>query len=53
MSVSPHYRTDTTSARHGRKGVAAAAGVSLPRLYLLRLGYLLVAVRLALTKGHC
>jgi hypothetical protein len=50
MSVSPQYRTDTTSGLHGRTCAAAAAGVSLPRLYLLRLGYLLVAVGFALTK---
>jgi hypothetical protein len=38
------------SRANDRKGTAAAASVSLPRLYLLRFGYLVVAVGLALTK---
>ena len=39
-----------TSRRSDRKDTTAAAGVSLARLYLLRLGYLVVAVGLAVTK---
>jgi|1185.fasta_scaffold477127_1 hypothetical protein len=46
----PHDLPDTTSRRNDRNSTTAAAGVSLPRLYLLRLGYLLVAVGIALTK---
>jgi hypothetical protein len=41
---------DTTPRQDDRNGTAAATSVSLPRLYLLRLGYLVVAVGLALTK---
>lgn len=40
----------TTPRRNDRDSTIAAAGVSLPRLYLLRLGYLLVAVGIAVTK---
>ena len=47
--ASPHDLPDTTSRSNDRKSTAAA-GVSLPRLYLLRLGYLVVAVGLVLTK---
>ena len=39
-----------TSRGSDRKDTTAAAGVSLARLYLLRLGYLVVAVGLAVTK---
>ena len=46
----PHDLPDTTPTRSDRNSTTAAAGVSLPRLYLLRLGYLVVAVGLALTK---
>lgn len=42
--------TDAELARIDRNGTAAAAQVSLPRLHLLRLGYLVMAVGLALTK---
>ena len=52
--------TSTTSASPGlpdaslrpndRKSTPTAAEVSLPRLYFLRLGYLVIAVGLALTK---
>ena len=49
-SASPRYPADTTSEPNDRKSTTAASVVSLPRLYLLRLGYLLMAVGLALTK---
>jgi hypothetical protein len=48
-SASPRL-PDGTSRPNDRKGTAAAASVSLPRLYLLRVGYLVVAVGLVLTK---
>jgi hypothetical protein len=48
-SASPRL-PDTAPGRDNRKRTAAAASVSLPRLYLLRFGYLVVAVGLALTK---
>jgi hypothetical protein len=48
-SASPRL-PDTTPRQDDRNGTAAATSVSLPRLYLLRLGYLVVAVGLALTK---
>ncbi len=41
-------RTATKSVPDDRKG--ALVGVSLPRLYLLRLGYLVIAIGLAATK---
>jgi len=41
---------DGAARPNDRKGAAAAASVSLPRLYLLRFGYLVVAVGLAATK---
>lgn|SRR5215203_1941387 len=50
MSASPRDLPDTTSARNDRKGPATAPSVSLPRLYLLRFGYLLLAVGIAVTK---
>ena len=42
--------TDTKSPRYDRKGAAAFAQVSLTRLYLLRLGYLVMAVGIAVRK---
>jgi hypothetical protein len=42
--------TETKLQRNDRKGTAALDQVSLPRLYLLRLGYLVIAVGLAATK---
>ena len=48
-SASPRL-PDTTPRQDDRNRTAAAASVSLPRLYLLRVGYLVVAVGLALTK---
>ena len=41
---------DTTEARNEPKRSRTADGVSLPRLYALRLGYLIIAVGLALVK---
>jgi hypothetical protein len=46
----PPRLPDTTPRHDDRNGTAAAASVSLPRLYLLRFGYLVVAVGLVLTK---
>jgi hypothetical protein len=48
-SASPRL-ADTAPRQDDRNVTAAATSVSLPRLYLLRLGYLVVAVGLALTK---
>ena len=42
--------TETKLQRNDRKGTAAFAQVSLKRLYLLRLGYLVMAAGLAVTK---
>jgi len=49
-SASPRYQADSTARPNDPKSTPTAAEVSLPRLYLLRLGYLVVAVGLALTK---
>jgi hypothetical protein len=46
----PPYLPDTPSRPNERKGTTAASEVSLPRLYFLRLGYLVLAVGLAVTK---
>ena len=48
-SAAPHHQTDTTSGPNDQNS-APAAGVTLRRLYFLRLGYLVIAVGLALTK---
>jgi hypothetical protein len=48
-SASPRL-ADIAPRQDDRNVTAAATSVSLPRLYLLRLGYLVVAVGLALTK---
>jgi len=48
-SASPRL-PDASSRANDRKGTTAASGVSLPRLYFLRLGYLVIAVGIALTK---
>jgi hypothetical protein len=48
-SAPPRHPADTTSSSNGTKATAAPA-VSLLRLYLLRLGYLVIAVGLAVTK---
>ena len=42
--------TDTRQDRTDRTGTPVTAEVSLPRLYLMRLGYLVMAVGLAVTK---
>ena len=42
--------TDTRQDRTDRTGTRATTEVSLPRVYLLRLGYLVMAVGLAVTK---
>jgi len=42
--------TEMKSQRNNRNGTATVAQVSLPRLYLLRFGYLVMAVGLAATK---
>jgi len=49
-SASPRYQADSTARPNDPKSTPTAAEVSLPRLYFLRLGYLVVAVGLALTK---
>ena len=49
-SASPRYQADTTSRRNRRKGTTNPATLSLPRLYFLRLGYLVMGVGLAVTK---
>jgi hypothetical protein len=50
MSVLPQHLADTTAGQNGRKGAASVTGVSLRRLYFLRVGYLVIAVGLALVK---
>ena len=49
-SAAPRYPADTTSELDQRRSSTGPAGVSLPQLYFLRLGYLLMAVGLAVTK---
>lgn len=49
-SASARDLLDTTSTTNARKGTTTAPTVSLLRLYLLRFGYLLVAVGIAVTK---
>jgi hypothetical protein len=48
-SATPRHLPDTASRRK-RRDTAATAMVSLPRLYFLRFGYLVIAVGLVLTK---
>ena len=48
-SASPRL-PDASSRPNDPKSTPTAAEVSLPRLYFLRLGYLVIAVGLALTK---
>jgi hypothetical protein len=50
QSAAPRYLPDTTSRRKDRKGTTNPATSSLPRLYLLRIGYLVMGVGLAVTK---
>lgn len=49
-SASARDLPDTTSTPNDREGTTTAPTVSLPRLYLLRFGYLLMAVGIAVTK---
>ena len=44
------HTTDTRSQHDDREGTTTAAQLSLTRLHLMRLGYLVMAVGLALTK---
>ncbi|WP_448616433.1 hypothetical protein [Modestobacter sp. URMC 112] len=44
------HTTDTGQDRTDRTGTPATTEVSLPRLHLMRLGYLVMAVGLAVTK---
>ncbi len=48
--AAPRYLPVTTSRRRNRKGTTNPATLSLPRLYLLRVGYLVMGVGLAITK---
>jgi hypothetical protein len=43
-------RTEPRSGRNGESGTAAASPLSLPRLYLLRVGYLVLGAGLAVMK---
>jgi len=49
-SASPRHQADSTSRPNDPKSTPTAAEVSLPRLYFLRLGYLVLAVGIAVTK---
>ena len=49
-SAPPRHRADTTPSSNNTKVATAPPEVSLLRLYLLRLGYLVIAVGIALTK---
>jgi hypothetical protein len=49
-SASPRSPVDTTARPKDPMSIIAASEVSLPRLYLLRLGYLVIAVGIAVTK---
>ena len=49
-SASPRHPTETPARADDPSSAPWAAGVSLPRLYALRLGYLVIAVGLALVK---
>jgi hypothetical protein len=49
-SASPRSPVDTTARPKDAMRIIAASEVSLPRLYLLRLGYLVIAVGIAVTK---
>ena len=49
-SAPPRNPANTTPKQNDPKSTIAASGVSLPRLYFLRLGYLVLAVGLAVTK---
>jgi len=49
-NASPSSLANTTSQLTGRASTTAGAGLSLPRLHFLRLGYFVMAVGLAVTK---
>ena len=49
-SAVAHPQSDTTPTPNDSRSTPAGAEVSLPRLYFLRLGYLVIAVGLALVK---
>ena len=49
-SASPRSPADITASPNDSTSAIAAPEVSLPRLYLLRLGYLVIAVGIAVTK---
>ena len=49
-SASPRSPADTTARPKDPTNTIAVSGVSLPRLYFLRLGYLVMGVGLVLTK---
>ena len=49
-SASPRSPADTTASPKDPTSTIAASEVSLPRLYLLRVGYLVIAVGIAVTK---
>jgi hypothetical protein len=49
-SAFPRSPADITASPNDSTSTIAASEVSLPRLYLLRLGYLVIAVGLAVTK---
>jgi hypothetical protein len=49
-STSPRYPADTTSGRNDRRSTTAAATLSVRRLNVMRLGYLVMGVGLAVTK---
>jgi hypothetical protein len=49
-SPTPSYQADTTLRRNSRKATTNPVTLSLPRLYFLRLGYLVMGVGLAVTK---
>jgi hypothetical protein len=49
-SAVPHHSADTTEDPDKARHTTAPSAVSLPRLYVLRLGYLVIAVGIAATK---
>jgi hypothetical protein len=49
-SASPRHRAPTTARATELRSTSPASEVSLPRLYFLRLGYLVIAVGLAVRK---
>jgi len=49
-NAAPANLADTTPGRNDLNGTTPAANLSLPRLYLLRVGYLVLAVGLVVAK---